>query len=264
MPLDVVYEDADLLAVNKPAGLLVHRSAIAADEKVFLLDEVRAYVGAPVFLAHRLDRATSGVLLLAKSREVAAELGRQFMARRVEKSYLAIVRGWPEAEGVIDYALPDSRERSARKPALTRWRVLAGAELPIALGKYPQQHYALIEARPETGRYRQIRKHLHHVSHHIIGDTSHGRGDHNRLWRIQFGVHRLLLHAWRLQFQHPLTQAILHLQAAPDADWDRVLARLGWESALATMEARLLLESAHSGESPCHHSTSSPNLICTS
>lgn len=235
--IEVVYEDAELLAVNKPAGLLVHRSAIAADEKVFLLDQVREQVGAPVFLAHRLDRATSGVLLLAKSREVASELGKQFMARAVEKSYLAVVRGWPEAEGTIDYALQDSRDRSPRKPALTRWRTLATVELPIALGKYPQQRYALLEARPETGRYRQIRKHLHHVSHHIIGDTSHGRGDHNRLWRIHFGVHRLLLHAWRLTFTHPLNGVTLHLQAAPDTDWNRVLARLGWASALAAADA---------------------------
>ena len=195
--IEVVYEDNELLAVNKPAGLLVHRSAIAADENVFLLDQVREQVGAPVFLAHRLDRATSGVLLLAKSREMAAELGRQFMARSVEKSYLAIVRGWPDAEGMIDYALPDSRERSARKAALTRWRVHATATVPIALGRYPEQRYALVEAFPETGRYRQIRKHFHHVSHHIVGDTSHGRGDHNRLWRMHFGVHRLMLHAWR-------------------------------------------------------------------
>lgn len=235
--IEVVYEDTELLAVNKPAGLLVHRSAIAADEKVFLLDQVRQQLGAPVFLAHRLDRATSGVLLLAKSREIAGELGKQFMARAVEKSYLAVVRGWPEAEGTIDYPLPDSRERSPRKPALTRWRTLATVELLIALGKYPQQRYALIEARPETGRYRQIRKHLHHVSHHIIGDTSHGRGDHNRLWRIHFGVHRLLLHAWRLTFTHPLSGVMLHLQAAPDADWNRVLARLGWETALAAADA---------------------------
>lgn len=235
--IEVVYEDSELLAVNKPAGLLVHRSAIAADEKIFLLDQVREQVGAPVFLAHRLDRATSGILLLAKSREIAGELGKQFMARTIEKSYLAVVRGWPDAEGTIDYALPDSRERGPRKPALTRWRTLATVELPIALGKYPQQRYALIQAKPETGRYRQIRKHLHHVSHHIIGDTSHGRGDHNRLWRIHFSVHRLLLHAWRLQFTHPLSRVTLHLQATPDADWSRVLARLGWESALTPAEA---------------------------
>lgn len=233
IPLDVVYEDTALLAVNKPAGLLVHRSAIAADEKVFLLDQVREQVGAPVYLAHRLDRATSGVLLLAKSREIAAELGRQFMARAVEKTYLAVVRGWPEAEGAIDYALPDSRERGPRKPALTRWRVLATATVPIALGRYPEQRYALVQAKPETGRYRQIRKHLHHVSHPIIGDTSHGRGDHNRFWRMHYGVHRLLLHAWWLQFPHPVSGAMVHLHAAPDAQWDRALAALGWESAIA-------------------------------
>jgi len=154
---------------------------------------------------------------------MAAELGRLFMARAVEKSYLAIARGWPEPEGVIDYALPDSRDRSPGKPALTRWRVLATATVPIALGKYPEQRYALVEAFPETGRYRQIRKHFHHVSHHIVGDTSHGRGDHNRLWR-----------------------------------------RAGLGLGTGGGGRDLLLESAHSGESACHRSTLSPNLICTS
>jgi tRNA pseudouridine65 synthase len=233
-PLEIVYEDTCLLAVNKPAGLLVHRSKIAADEKDCLLDRLREQTGVSLHLAHRLDRATSGVLLLAKSREIAAELGRLFMARAVEKSYLAVVRGWPDAEGTIDYALPDSRERSPRKPASTRWRVLATAELPIAIGKYPRQRYALIEVRPETGRYRQIRRHLHHVSHHIVGDTSHGRGDHNRLWRMHFGVHRLLLHAWRLAFAHPADGAMLHLQATPDADWNRAMAALGWNCVLGS------------------------------
>ena len=128
--IDVVYEDTELLAVNKPAGLLVHRSAIAADEKVFLLDQVREYVGAPMFLAHRLDRATSGVLLLAKSRETAAELGRQFMARAVEKSYLAIVRGWPESEGTIDYALPDSRDAAS----IWGWASSGAQSAQLALG----------------------------------------------------------------------------------------------------------------------------------
>lgn len=232
-PLEIVYEDTCLLAVNKPAGLLVHRSKIAADENDCLLDRLREQTGASLYLAHRLDRATSGVLLLAKSRETAADLGRLFMARAVEKSYLAVVRGWPDAEGTIDYPLPDSRDRSPRKPASTRWRVLATAELPIAIGKYPQQRYALLEAQPETGRYRQIRKHFHHVSHHIVGDTSHGRGDHNRLWRMHFSVHRLLLHAWRLAFAHPVSGTMLHLQATPDAEWNRAMAALGWDRVVA-------------------------------
>jgi len=235
--VEVVYEDEALLAVNKPSGLLVHRSAIAADESDFLLDRLRAQTGANLYLAHRLDRATSGVVLLAKSREIAGELGKQFMARSVAKRYLAVVRGWPDLDGEIDYPLPDVRERGPRKPALTRWHLLATATVPIALGKYPEQRYALIEARPESGRYRQIRRHLHHVSHHIIGDTSHGRGDHNRLWRIHFGVHRLLLHAWRLEFVHPLGLHALVCEAAPDAVWTSVLARLDWRDAFANHAA---------------------------
>jgi len=232
-PIDIVFDDEAVLAVNKPAGLLVHRSSIAADERDFLLDRLQTQVGGPLFLAHRLDRATSGVVLLAKSRAVAGELGRQFMRRSVVKRYLAVVRGWPDAEGTIDHALPDVRERSPRKPALTRWRTLATTTVPIELGRYPEQRYALVEALPETGRYRQIRKHFHHVSHHIVGDTSHGRGDHNRLWRIHFGVHRLLLHAWRLELAHPLAGTPLLLEAAPDAVWRGVLERFGWRAALA-------------------------------
>lgn len=242
--IDLVYEDEALLAVNKPAGLLVHRSAIAADERDFLLERLQAQTGTTLYLAHRLDRATSGVVLLAKSREIAGELGRQFMARSVVKTYLAVVRGWPEAEGTIDYALPDVRERSPRKPALTRWRLLATATVPIELGRYPEQRYALIEARPETGRYRQIRKHLHHVSHPVVGDTSHGRGDHNRLWRIHFGVHRLLLHAWRLRLSHPLAATPLTLEAPLDAVWQRVLAAMGWEGALAGESASSTCQSS--------------------
>lgn len=235
--LDILYADDWLLAVNKPAGLLVHRSGIAAAETDFLLDRVQARIRGPAYLAHRLDRATSGVVLLARSREIAAELGRQFMERRVAKTYLCVVRGWPDSEGVIDYPLPDVRDRSPRKPALTRWRTLATTTVPIALGKYPEQRYALVAAMPQTGRYRQIRKHFHHVSHHLVGDTSHGRGDHNRLWRVHFGVHRLLLHAWRLAFAHPVSAAHIELCAPLDATWSAVVARFGWTRALADAAA---------------------------
>ncbi len=227
-PIEIVYEDDDLLAVNKPAGLLVHRSKIAIDENDFLLERLHKQLGVNVYLAHRLDRAPSGVLLLAKSREMAGELGRLFMARDVTKRYLAVVRGWPAPEGLIDYPLPGVRDCGPRKPAVTRWRTLATTTLPIELGKYPEQRYALVEASPETGRYRQIRKHFHHASHHVIGDTSHGRGDHNRLWRIHFGMHRMLLHAWRLELRHSRSGAPLVLTAALDATWNAVLERFGW------------------------------------
>jgi tRNA pseudouridine65 synthase len=101
-------------------------------------------------------------------------------------------------------------------------------EVPIAQGRYTQQRYSLLEVSPETGRYRQIRRHFHHVSHHLLGDTSHGRGDHNRLIRQYYGVHRLMLHALRLGFVHPATGLALQIEAPLDASWLKLLQAFGW------------------------------------
>lgn len=231
-PLDLLFMDADLVAVNKPPGLAVHRSRLVGDDDDYLMDRLRLQVEGRLHAVHRLDRATSGVLLVARSSEVAAELGRQAMARTMDKTYLAVVRGWPAEQGEIDYPLTGSSLRGEAKPALTRWRRLATVEVPISQGRYPQQRYSLLEVRPETGRYRQIRRHFHHVSHHLLGDTSHGRGDHNRLIRQHYGVHRLLLHALRLGVVHPVTGQLLALEAPLDAAWQRLLGAFGWLDAV--------------------------------
>ncbi|GAA0707094.1 pseudouridine synthase [Dokdonella soli] len=214
--------------MNKPAGLAVHRSRLVGADDDYLMDRLRLQVEGRLHAVHRLDRATSGVLLVARSTEMAAELGRQLMARTVEKTYLAVVRGWPAEQGSIDYPLSGSSLRGEAKSALTHWRRLATVEVPIAQGRYPQQRYALLEVSPETGRYRQIRRHFHHVSHHLLGDTSHGRGDHNRLIRQHYGVHRLLLHARRLAVVHPATGQSLKLQAPLDDAWLRLLQAFAW------------------------------------
>ncbi|MBL0028298.1 MAG: pseudouridylate synthase [Rhodanobacteraceae bacterium] len=227
-PLDLLHLDDHLLVVDKPAGLLAHASRMAADVDEDLLDQLRHQVGGEVFLVHRLDRATSGLVLAARTREAAGELGKQFMARTVEKTYLAVCRGWPAETGEIDYALGDVRPNSPKKPALTRYRRLATVEVPIALGKYPQQRYALLAVDPVTGRYRQIRKHFHHVSHHLIGDTSHGRSEHNRLFQSQWQVSRLLLHARRLVFTHPATGDRLAFVAPLDPQFQRIVDAVGW------------------------------------
>jgi tRNA pseudouridine65 synthase len=226
-PLPVLYTDEHLLVVNKPAGLAAHRSKLIGRDDDYLVDRIRAQTGRTLYLAHRLDRATSGALVFAADKETAAQLGAQFMQRSVDKRYLAVCRGWPAAEGAIDHAL-DAPGQHTAKPARTAYRTLATAILPVAMGRYPEQRYALLEVRPETGRYQQIRRHFHHVSHHLIGDTTHGRGDHNRLFRIHLGVFRLLLHAWRIRFAHPRSGAALPLEAPVDADWQRVLDRFGW------------------------------------
>ncbi|AGG90655.1 MULTISPECIES: pseudouridine synthase [Rhodanobacter] len=227
--IDILYQDDALIAVNKPANLAVHRSTFVGSADAFLIDLLREQVGGDVYLAHRLDRATSGVLLVARSKEVAAALGEQFMNRTVHKQYLVVVRGWPEpAEDVIDYPLPGSRETGPRREARTRCRRLATIEVPIALGRYPQQRYALLLAEPESGRFRQIRKHLAHIHHPVIGDCQHGRGDHNRLYKQHFGCHRMLLHAWRIRFAHPLTGMAMEIEAPLDDAFAGLLDRFGW------------------------------------
>ena len=227
--IDILYQDDALIAVNKPANLAVHRSTFVGPADAFLIDLLREQVGGNVYLAHRLDRATSGVLLVARSKEVAAALGEQFMQRTVHKQYLVVVRGWPEpTEGVIDYALPGSRETGPRREARTRYRQLDSIEVPIELGRYPQQRYALLLAEPESGRFRQIRKHLAHIHHPVIGDCQHGRGDHNRLYKQHFGCHRMLLHAWRVSFAHPLSGAAMTIEAPLDEAYAGLLARFDW------------------------------------
>jgi tRNA pseudouridine65 synthase len=227
--LEILYQDDEIIAVNKPANLAVHRSKFVGPDDAFLIDMLREQVGGDVYLAHRLDRATSGVLLSARSKEVAGALGEQFMGRSVQKRYLAVVRGWPDPEqGSIDYALPGSRDTGPRKDAVTDYRRLGVIEVPIALGRYENQRYALVLASPRTGRFRQIRKHFAHIHHPIIGDSQHGRGDHNRLFKQHFGSYRLLLHALELSFDHPVLGTRLVVSAGLDDTWRSIMGRFAW------------------------------------
>ncbi len=233
--LEILYQDDDLVAVNKPANLAVHRSKFVGPDDAFLVDLLREQVEGRLHLAHRLDRATSGVLLVARSPEMAAQLGEQFMGRSVRKRYLAVVRGWPEpAEGTVDYPLPGSRDTGPRKDARTDYRRLATVEVDIPLGRYEKQRYALVAAEPQTGRFRQIRKHFAHIHHPIVGDSQHGRGDHNRLFKQHFASHRLLLHAASLSFFHPSDGRPLTIAAGLDDTWARLLERFGWREACAS------------------------------
>ena len=227
----ILYRDAELAAVHKPAGLLVHRSAIAmADD--YLLQRVRGLLGRRVYTVHRLDRPTSGVLLFALTPDAARDLSWQFERQLVRKRYLAVVRGWPEAEGRIDYPLDDGGGRAPRA-AITDYRRLACTELPVAVGRYPSSRYALLQLNPRTGRFHQIRRHLHHIHHPVIGDTTHGEGRHNRMFRDRFGVPRLLLHAWSVGFEHPLDGRPVTITAPLGQDWLRLLKALDWEAAVS-------------------------------
>lgn len=229
--MDVIYEDEALAVVDKPAGLMVHDSRLARGERDFAADRLREQFGRRIFLAHRLDRATSGCLLVCFDRDTAAGIGEQFMTRGVEKHYLAVCRGWPEpAQGVVEHALDGGPGKPGKKPASTRWQRLATAELalPEQVAGFDTARFALLACIPLTGRFRQIRRHLKHLRHPLVGDTSHGDGARNRIFRVQMGVHRMLLHAWRLGFDHPVDGRRIEVAAPLDAGFQRVFDRFGW------------------------------------
>ena len=221
--LALLHRDPWLAVVDKPAGLMVHDSALARGETDFVADRLRLQFGQPIFLVHRLDRATSGCLLLAFDRDTAGALGKVLMSREVEKGYLAVCRGWPEAEFVVDHPLDGGPGKPLKKPALTRFTRLATCELDLPSAGFPTSRYALLRGQPETGRFRQIRRHLKHASHHLIGDSSHGDGRHNRAFRA-LGIHRMLLHAQRLAFAHPRDGHRVEVVAPLDAEFARALA----------------------------------------
>ncbi|MDO5506259.1 MAG: pseudouridine synthase [Pseudoxanthomonas suwonensis] len=225
--LPLLFRDRWLAVVHKPDGLMVHDSALARGETEFAVDRLRAQFDSPIYLVHRLDRATSGCLLLAFDRDTASALGKAWMAGEVRKQYLTVCRGWPAEDAFrVDHALDGGPGKPVKKPAITDFQVLQRAELPWPSQGFETSRYALLRASPVTGRYRQIRRHLKHVFHHLIGDTSHGDGRHNRAWRMA-GVHRMLLHAEALAFVHPHDGAPLQVRCRPDGDFVRALGLLG-------------------------------------
>jgi len=213
--IELLYVDEHLVVANKPSGLLVHRGW--DDDDDVALFRVRDAVGAQVSPVHRLDRGTSGALLFARTAEAAAALCHDFEAGRVEKRYLALVRGTPPDAGVIDHPVP-KKEAGARVSAVTRFRRIARSTV---------DRCSLVEAMPQTGRLHQIRRHLKHLNHPIVGDVNYGSGEINRHYRAQYQLHRLALHAHFLAFAHPLTGAPLAVAAPVPDDLGAVLAALG-------------------------------------
>lgn len=225
--IEILYQDEYIAVVNKPAGLMAHSSALARGEDDFLHDRLREQFGCKIFLIHRLDRATSGCLLIAFDNPSASILGKQFMTRDVSKNYLAICRGWPEEAFTINHDLDGGPGKPEKKPAITEFKRLATAEIEVASANHETSRYALMQCTPYTGRFRQIRRHLKHCFHHLIGDTSHGDGRHNRNFRMM-GVHRMLLHAWDLSFQHPVSLEKMTIRADWDTEFEKAMQKMGW------------------------------------
>ncbi len=219
--LEIIYRDDHLVAINKPHGLLVHRSFIASDASEFAVQLLRDQIGQTVYPVHRLDRKTGGVLLFALSAEVNSAMQQQFQERKVEKTYFAIVRGFPQESGEIDYPL--KKENGEMQDAVTAFETLAKAEIPLPSGKHVTSRYALVKLTPHTGRFHQLRKHMAHIFHPIIGDRPHGCNKQNKLWKEKFGMTTMLLHAGEVQFEHPVSGEKMSIKAGLHREFQRVL-----------------------------------------
>jgi len=229
--LRVLFEDDHLLVIDKPAGLLVHRTALDAHTQDTVIERLRALRGRgePLHAVHRLDRGTSGVLVLARDPVSAAAIGRAFESGQVRKTYLALVRGWPAPPtGRIDHALARDPERpSSGQPHLnasTRYRVIHCLAWPVKTDpRFEDSRYALVLAQPLTGRRHQIRRHFKQIAHPLIGDSTHGKGAHNRAVAHWLGLSRLWLHAAGIVLPHPRSGVSLRIRSAPGPQWYSLL-----------------------------------------
>ena len=237
-PLEILYQDEYLVAINKPSGLLVHKSPIDKHETQFALQMVRDQIGQYVYPIHRLDKPTSGVLLFALDAQMAQTMSLLFRSSKVHKEYIAVVRGFTEDESLIDYPLKqmlDTKEQKKQgitkevQEAQTQYERLATVELPFPVSRYPVARYSLVKLFPKTGRKHQLRRHMKHIFHPIVGDTKHGRGEHNTLFREKYECHRLLLHSNRVSFTHPVRKEKLVIDAPLDDTWQRLITGFGWE-----------------------------------
>ncbi len=236
--LAILFQDERYVAINKPSGLLVHRSEVDRSERRFALQLLRDQLGQHVYPVHRLDKPTSGVLLFGLDSEAASRMQALFRHRDVHKEYLAVMRGYLPEEGVIDHPLSDIREACEKKgatqkvrppqDAVTAYQRLDQTELPFAVGRYPTSRYSLVRVSPETGRKHQIRRHFKHLAHPLVGDTRYGEGRHNRFFREAYNNHRLLLFATRLQFCHPFTGESIEIVAQLPKKARRIFSELGW------------------------------------
>ena len=226
MELEILYQNEQLVAINKPHGLAVHRSQYVGEANVYALQELRNQLEQYVYPCHRIDRKTGGVLLFALSKEGDSLMQQKFAQNQVKKEYLAIVRGYTEDSGIIDYPLTNDKGKT--QEAITEYKTINKVELDIPFGKFKTSRYSLVEVQPQTGRMHQIRKHFAHIDHPIIGDRPHGCNKQNRLFKEQFNMTTMLLHASEISFTHPFIEKEIKITANLQSEFSRMMQLMGW------------------------------------
>ncbi|NTS77748.1 tRNA pseudouridine(65) synthase TruC [Catenovulum sp. SM1970] len=236
-PLEIIYQDEDLVAVNKPSGLLVHRSMIDRHETEFALQKVRDQIGQYVYPIHRLDRPTSGVLVMGLSSENARTMSQAIAEHKVQKHYIALCRGFMPQSGVIDYPLTEQLDKIADKDAskvpepkdaVTAFERIATATIDVEINRYPESRFSLVHLEPKHGRKHQIRRHLAHLRHPIMYDVNYGDNKYNRYFKNTDDTCRLALHALKMEIPHPRTGALLSFKANFDKSYKTMLEIAGF------------------------------------
>lgn len=225
--LEILYKDECLVAINKPSGLLVHKSMIDRHEIYNAMKMLKEQLGGKwVYPIHRLDKPTSGILLFALDSHTAKLMSEQFANHTIQKTYIAVARGYVPENGLINHALKEKLDKISDKntnkykeaqEAVTAFKLLRKVEIDASVGKYDRVRYSLVELKPKTGRKHQLRRHMKHIHHHLVGDTKYGRGEHNKFVREKYNIHRLLLHAIELEIVHPYSLERVVFKAPLDA-----------------------------------------------
>jgi len=228
MKIDILFEDDFILVVNKPNNVLIHKSYYARNITTpTLLHILKEQIGVALFPVHRLDRKTSGILILAKQKEIVAEFQELFNENKIQKTYIAIVRGIVESSSIIDSPVknPDTK---VYKKAETHCKPMFSKELDIPVHPYETSRYSLVQLSPSTGRMHQLRIHLNKVSHPIVGDYKYGDRFHNRMFENEFNCHNLFLHAVLLEFTHPKSNNHIKISAPFPSDWNKIFDLFNW------------------------------------
>jgi tRNA pseudouridine65 synthase len=220
--LPILFSDSHLTIINKPPGMLVHRTSIADDDKPVALQVLRDQLERTVFPVHRIDRPTSGIVMFAHTPEITKQLQEQLAAKDARKQYTALVRGWLSESIECDREVKN--DKGVLKEAFTRFVPVEHFELPMPTDRYATARFSIVDAFPETGRWHQIRQHLAQLRHYIINDRVHGDGKQNKLFTQQLGINELFLHARNIRVTHPVTGEVLEVEAPFPEHWDRIRA----------------------------------------
>ncbi|MBL4594030.1 MAG: pseudouridine synthase [Flavobacteriales bacterium] len=228
--IEIIYEDEYMVVINKPNNFLIHQSHYARNIKeTTLIQFLQQQLGYPIYPVHRLDRKTSGIMILIKNKDIVAQFQALFTDNSIQKTYYAIVRGFSNKSGVIDSPVKND-DTGVYKDAITHYKSIEQIELAIPVHPYEHSRYSLIKLAPKTGRMHQLRKHLNKISHPIVGDYKYGDRFHNRMFETEFRCEYLFLHAFSLDFIHPISKEKCHFEAKFPFDWHRIFDEFNWTS----------------------------------